>query len=230
MCAGQPLLGNQHNDELLANQCQSKHQRKRDESSETQQLTKYVLLSRQVILRLRQHGLGNAVEHVRDERVAHRVPLVGLCEIAHLWCRVEFAQHHRQDIRVGCCDDIRHDESAAEADNLLDGTQVDMERRAPAGEPVVEHADREREDDVLRGQAPIGIALIGHNDAHHSRQCHRYQRDDAALPHHHILKDVRPRGDAEADEEETEERIAGQRGEPRLAVEIGNERSREEEQ
>ena len=85
-----------------------------------------------------------------------------------------------------------------------------MERRTPTREPIVEYANAECKDNILCGQTPIGKALIGHDDAHHARQRHRHQGDDAALPNHHILKNVRARSDAETDEEETEERIAGQ--------------------
>ena len=140
------------------------------------------------------------------------------------------SQQDGKDVGVGRRDDIRHDEPAAEAQQLAHWPQVDAQRWPPAGEPVVKHADRQREDDILRGQAPIGKALIGHDDAHHARQCHRHQRDDAALAYHHVPEDIGTRRNAEADEEEAEERVARQPREARLVIEAGNERSREEKQ
>ena len=64
----QPLLGDEDDDELLGHQRQAQHQGKGDEGGEAQQLAQYGLLAVAVFLYLGEHGLGDAVDDVRDER------------------------------------------------------------------------------------------------------------------------------------------------------------------
>ena len=194
--AAHPFVADGAQNEFLCHQCEAEHQRKRHEGGEAHHLPIHTASALSLIASRHEHGLHHLPQRVGNEGVGHRVPLVGLCEVAHLLHGEVAAKNEGEDIAAERVDDVGHQNFHAETEHLPYRSEVDFEHRAPVNHGVsadVEHGDV---DNLLPCQTPVGVAVECQRDARNARHSQRQTTDKRLLAVHQVFVHIRGVGDA----------------------------------
>ena len=224
-----PFLGEGEDDEFIGYDSQAEQAWEGEENRESQHLAEHALLAFFLVVDGGEHGLRHLGYRHVDERVGFAVPVVCLREVADRADGVEASENECQYVLTQRVDNHRDENLVAEAEHPFHGLEVDVERGMPGR--VIQPADEYDDvvDNLLPRKAPIAISLEGecHADASGDEQCR--DADDGFLAVHQVLGEIRPVGDADRGDDESQEQDPCEGGECRLGEIVGDERGTEKE-
>ena len=224
-----PFLGEGEDDEFIGYDSQAEQAWEGEENRESQHLAEHALLAFFLVVDRGEHGLRHLGYRHVDERVGFAVPVVRLREVADRADGVEASENECQYVLTQRVDNHRDENLVAEAEHPFHGLEVDVERGMPGG--VIQPADEYDDvvDNLLPRKAPIAISLEGecHADASGDEQCR--DADDGFFAVHQVLGEIRPVGDADRGDDESQEQDPCEGGECRLGEIVGDERGTEKE-
>ena len=227
---GQPLVGNRYYNQFGGGKSQPEHRGKSNERGKSEHLAESAELPFRIVGYPDEHRLRHTVDHAGNQRMPHVVPFVRLIELSDFPLRIEAAEDDGKEIIVDMVEYIRKQKFAAEAEHLANRTEIESKGgtpRADGPKVKVQHRDIEQ---ALRRQSPIRKPGIGKRNADNPGYNQPQRRRYRLLLHHQVPEDIGGGSNPQTGDKESQEGIAPQGYQFRLMVELGNQRSAEEQQ
>ena len=221
-CAGQPFLRNRDGNQLWCDEGESEHGGKGDERRKAEHLAEDAELPLVVVGYLGEQRLRHAADHARDERMTHIIPFVSLIELSDFALGIETAEDDGEEVIIDVVEDVCEQEFETKRQHFAERTEVEAKRRPPRTDTPKEKRQNADVNKTLGRDAPIRETVIGQCDACNARNDERKYCPHRLLLHLHIAEKVCRRNNTQSGDEETDERVAGQRNQIRIMVEAGN--------
>lgn len=197
-------------------QRQTKHAGAGQKGCEAQHLAEGTLHLLAVVGNAGEDRLGNVPHHAGQCAVADAGPLVSLVVVAQCAVAIPASEEDRENVVVDVHEDVGEEQLHAEAYHAAQGTEVNLQRRAPTGIVPAEHGEQKAEDKVLNSNSPIGKALPCEDNARHSRNRKGDERHVSRLFHLQVAEEISSWSSSEARKDKTQKRKARQRYKYRL--------------
>lgn len=176
--------------EFWGNEGQSEHGWKSQVRSEAEHFTENRLLAVAVVCNLCQNRLCYTVDGTAYQGSAHRVPLVGLGVEPYILRQEESSDDSRKDIVVGLYEDIGQQDFATESEHLFQRAEIQVESRSPRREVPETEIDDCNVYQTLGRDAPVGHAVVGHEDTDRTRYDQCRNLGDGFLFYHQVTEQV----------------------------------------
>ena len=154
--------------------------------------------------------------------MTHIIPFVSLIELSDFALGIETAEDDGEEVIIDVVEDVCEQEFETKRQHFAERTEVEAKRRPPRTDTPKEKRQNADVNKTLGRDAPIRETVIGQCDACNARNDERKYCPHRLLLHLHIAEKVCRRNNTQSGDEETDERVAGQRNQIRIMVKAGD--------